>query len=327
MRRSLAFLIVCALCLFSSVSRAHGLRSAFVEIDEVEPGHATLHLRVSVPAAALSVSLGRACTLTAQDDASLSLDRTWTIACDDGALAGHDVSLQGLSPLVSDGVVWARYSDGSTHSHVLSKDEPSWTLPKTSGAAGVARDYVKLGVVHILTGYDHLLFLVLLVLALKSWRNVLLAETAFTASHSLSFTATALGWIHVSQNVAEACIALSLILVALDASKPGAPIPSRMAGAGLAFIFGLVHGLGFAGGLREIGLPEHDVATALVSFGIGVECGQVLFLAVVLIAVHYAKRARFWPRMSLAGAYASGATASFWLIQRLVVCFSPLWNR
>src|ERR1019366_3355702 len=182
---------------------------------------------------------------------------------------------------VSDVVVWATFADGTTSSHIVKTGEPTFEL--RSGASGwtVVRQYVRLGVVHILTGYDHLLFLLLLVLLLRRVRSVLLAETAFTLSHSLSFSATALGWVHVSSTAAEACIALSLVLLAADVRIRGTPAPAWR-GARMAFVFGLVHGLGFAGGLREIGLPERAVAPALVSFGAGVELGQVAFLAVAL---------------------------------------------
>jgi hypothetical protein len=305
-----------------AVAHAHAMRSAFVELDELEPGRASVHVRVSVTDPGLAVEVA-GCSLVAESDRDASLDRVGALTCEDGSLAGHEVALRGLGPLLSEGVVWARYTDGSTFSHLVSRDAPGWKLPVKGSAWLVARQYVALGVEHILTGYDHLLFLLLLVLTLKTPRAVLLAETAFTLSHSISFTATALGWVRVSPVAAEACIALSLVLVALDIERRGARVPTRWTAAGLAFLFGLVHGLGFAGGLREIGLPERDVAAALVSFGAGVEIGQVAFLAVVLLVTHYAQRMRQWPRVALGGAYAGGTVASFWLIERV----AAMWAR
>lgn len=174
---------------------------------------------------------------------------------------------------------------------------------------------------HILTGYDHLLFLVLLVLLLRRARSVLLAETAFTLSHSISFSATALGWVHVSSAAAEACIALSLVLLAADVRVRGAPA-SAARGAWMALVFGLVHGLGFAGGLREIGLPEHAIAPALVSFGAGVELGQVAFLAVVLAGLYVVRHASQLPRFKLGAVYAAGSLSAYWLIERTIVCIA-----
>jgi hypothetical protein len=319
--RKLFVLLAVLACALLAAPRAdaHPMRSAFVEIDEVEPGHASVHVRTSVPDPAIELALA-GCSLVSEDDRASTLDRGAAATCDDGTLAGHEVTLRGLGPVLSEGVVWVRTADGATFSHLLSRDAPAWTLPARASALGVARQYVRLGVEHILTGYDHLLFLLLLVLTLRRVRAVLLAETAFTLSHSLSFTATALGWVRVSPIAAEACIALSLVLVAMDVERRGRRrgLRSRWAVAGLPFVFGLVHGLGFAGGLHEIGLPDRDVAAALVSFGGGVEIGQVAFLAVVLLAVHYARRMRSWSRVALAGGYAGGAVASWWLVERVV---------
>jgi hypothetical protein len=258
----------------------------------------------------------------------MDLDRAGTLACD-GTTAGHALAVRGLGPVLGEAVVWVRYADGSTFSHLVTQYSPSWTLPTRASAWSVAGQYVRLGIEHILGGYDHLLFLVLLVLTLRSPRAVLLAETCFTLSHSVSFTATALGWVHVAPAPAEACIALSLVLVALDVgrgpaatSREDAARSRRARGiAGLAFLFGLVHGLGFAGGLREIGLPDRDVATALASFAAGVEIGQVAFLSAVLGCVHFARRSAAWPRVELAGAYLGGAVSSFWVIERVLGCF------
>jgi hypothetical protein len=277
------------------------MRTAYVEISELSPGQATVFVRASVPEPSLAVRVA-GCTVEGS-----------ALRCD-GSLAGRAITVDGLGPILSEAVADVVLADGTRRSHLIRADAPTWEIDSGS----VALQYVQLGVRHIATGADHLLFLLLLVLVLKRPRAVILAETAFTLSHSLSFTATALGWIHVSAPAAEACIALSLVLVALDVDKP----MTALAGAATALVFGFVHGLGFAGGLREIGLPDHDVAQALLGFGAGVELGQVAFLAVVLFAVHWLSHARVWPRLALTTGYAAGSVASFWLIQRLWVCFS-----
>jgi hypothetical protein len=176
--------------------------------------------------------------------------------------------------------------------------------------------------VHIATGADHLLFLALLVLVLRRVRAVLLAETAFTVSHSLAFSATALGWIHVRPAPVEACIALSLVLLALDVRGDGAtPTRSAWRGAATALVFGLVHGLGFAGGLREAGLPDAHAAVALLGFGLGIEVGQVVFLGVVLALVAAASRTRSFARLVGVATVSAGGLAMSWLVERLVICF------
>jgi hypothetical protein len=306
---------------------AHAMRSVFVEVEEIEPGHASLHLRTSVPDPSIDVVVGTGCAIVL-GEASTGLDRAGTVECE-GAMAGHSIGVRGLGPVLGEAVVFVRYADGSTFSHLLTQGAgaSSWTMPAHASVMSVARQYMQLGVLHILGGYDHLVFLLLLVLTLRSARAVLLAETCFTLSHSFSFTATALGWVHIAAAPAEACIALSLVLVALDVGRvpDGADDAARSRQqrgvAGLAFLFGLVHGLGFAGGLREIGLPEREVATALASFAAGVEVGQVAFLSAVLACVHFARRWAVWPKVEVLGAYVGGAVSSFWVIERVLACF------
>jgi hypothetical protein len=328
LRQPLAALACAVLVLaISAPVRAHGLRSGFVDLEEVGPGKALVHVKSGDPRVHLTLSVDDGCTLG--DAPEGRLESTQILGCPDGALAGHTLTLDGLGPFVADAVMWARYADGSTHGQALTRQSTRWTLPGVEGFWTTARHYVGLGVEHIATGYDHLLFLLLLALALRSPRKVLLAETAFTLSHSLSFTATALGWVHVSQTAAEACIAWSLVLVALDVGRR-----QRRAGgdrsfriAGLAFAFGLVHGLGFAGGLREIGLPDRDVGAALLGFAGGVELGQVVFLAALLLAAALLARIRpLRPALrplGLVGAYGGGILAMFWLFQRLVLVIAP----
>jgi len=317
-RRAAFLLLVLPLTALAKPAGAHGMRTGYLEIVEVERGHATVHLRTTTSDALLDLAAEPGCTLDAAGDAPSPFDHAWLLDCP-GGVTGHALSLRGLGTLVSDVVVWTSFADGTTSSRIVKADDPRFEL--RSGASGwtVVRQYVGLGVVHIVTGYDHLLFLLLLVLLLRRARSVLLAETAFTLSHSLSFSATALGWIHVSSSAAEACIASSLVLLAADVRVRGSPAPAWR-GARMALVFGLVHGLGFAGGLREIGLPERAVAPALASFGAGVELGQVAFLALVLGGLHLVRHASALPRFKLAALYAAGSLSAYWLLERTVVC-------
>lgn len=322
MRRLLLAVVVCLVALFApGRAWAHGMRTAYVEIVEPQPGRATVHLRLTAPDPSLTIEADPGCALERAGDAESPFDRAWLLDCE-GGLTGRALTLRGLGPTVSDAVVWISFADGTTASRIVQTGEPRFEL-RSRAASGwtVVRQYVRLGVVHILTGYDHLLFLALLVLLLRRVRSVLLAETAFTLSHSLSFSATALGWAHVSSAAAEACIALSLVLLAADVRVRGTA-PTAWRGAWLALVFGLVHGLGFAGGLREIGLPERAVAPALVSFGAGVELGQVAFLAVVLTALHLVRHASQLSRAKIVAVYAAGSVSMWWLFERAAVCFA-----
>jgi hydrogenase/urease accessory protein HupE len=180
----------------------------------------------------------------------------------------------------------------------------------------VARRYVALGVEHIAIGVDHLLFLLALVLCLRRFAPVMLAETAFTLSHTLSFSASALGWIRVSSTAAEACIAASLVLIALDVTRPQRDAQWKV--ACLAFAFGLVHGLGFAGALAEVGLPSSEVPAGLIGFAGGVELGQIIFLVIAVAALRLLERVpRIAPVAIQAGACTVGGTGCFWLLERI----------
>jgi hydrogenase/urease accessory protein HupE len=245
---------------------------------------------------------------------------TVTFRCD-GPLDGRRIVVTGLGPLVTEAVVRVLRPDGVVRSHVVTPDAPAWVIPSLQSWTAVALDYVRLGIAHILHGTDHLLFLLALVLYVRRPRAVLVTETAFTLSHSLSFSAVALGWVHVFAPAAEACIALSLVLIALDVGSARAERDAAWQGPAIALVFGLVHGLGFAGGLSEVGLPERAVASALVGFGLGVEIGQVAFIVALLLALASLRRVAAVPRIALAGSYLVGVTGSYWLFQRLWVCF------
>jgi hypothetical protein len=309
-------LLLCALV--PRVAAAHSQRTAAISLDELEPGTARVMVRLSAPDPSFRVRIPEACQIS--DAASEGeLRHAFTLRCP-SALAGHTLGVTGLGPVLGEAVLSLSLHDGRALSHLLLPETPSWQIPEPGTALSVAMDYVRLGVEHILAGPDHLLLLALLVLILRRPRAVLLAETAFTLSHSLTFAATALGWLHVPSAWAEACIALSLVLLALDVERPGLAAPSALRGAAAALVFGLVHGLGFAGGLQELGLPDQAVLPALVGFGLGVELGQVAFLAVALLLASLAARLKAWPRLVLTGGYAAGAVSSFWLIQRVWLC-------
>ena len=330
----IAMLAAVALCAARPAS-AHGMRTAYVEITQTAPGRARIAIRGNMPVVGVALSAEAPCTV------AISADTGSELVCPE-AIADAAVTVGGLGPIASEAVIFVSFLDGTSTTACVTPGAPSWRIPGAAepGMVTVARRYIRLGIEHIATGADHLLFLLALVLCLRTLRAVMLAETAFTLSHTLSFSASSLGWIRVSAAAAEACIAVSLVLVALDVARPArgalcgrsvapsaypsdpraaclAP-PSAWKTAGLAFAFGLVHGLGFAGGLAEIGLPATAVPAALAGFASGVEIGQVAFLAIAVSLLAVLGRA---PRLARAavqlGAYAVGGIGWFWLFERL----------
>jgi hypothetical protein len=310
---------IAVLCALAAPARAHGLRTAYVEVTEVSPGRAIAHLRLTSMDPSLAVRV-EGCAVSPTGDGTSAYDRTSLVECP-GALRGHAIGLDGLGPIVGEAVVSVAFVDGDATTGLVRAGAPAFELAAAPpGRLAVARQFVGLGLEHIATGWDHLLFLLLLVLWLGDWRSVLLAESAFTVSHSLSFSATALGWIHVSPTAAEACIALSLVMLAAEIDVRATP--TRWRGALVALAFGLVHGLGFAGGLREIGVPEHAIAPALLGFGAGIELGQVAFLAIVLSLLYAVRGTRVLPRVRILAVYAIGGISAYWLLVRAVDCVS-----
>ncbi|RYG85585.1 HupE/UreJ family protein, partial [bacterium] len=168
------------------------------------------------------------------------------------------------------------------------------------------------------TGYDHLLFVLGLLFLVGFHRRLVWTITAFTAAHSLTLASAAMGWLTLRPPPVEACIALSILLVAAEALNPRLTLARRWP-ALVAFLFGLVHGLGFAGALRDVGLPENHLPVALLTFNVGVELGQLATVAVAWLVVQFAV-AR-WPRLAAArtpALYGIGSLAAYWSWVRVV---------
>jgi len=215
--------------------------------------------------------------------------------------------------------------DGTTQVTRLTPSTPSFVVAGPAGAMGVARTYTVLGVEHILSGIDHLLFvLALLIITRGSWRLVK-TVTAFTVAHSITLSLAALGFVRVPPAPVEAVIALSIVFVAAEIvhSRQGRPGLTERAPWVVAFTFGLLHGFGFAGALSQIGLPQHDIPLALLCFNVGVEVGQLLFIASVFAVVAVARpitRRVALPQPVWAWRvvpYAIGSVSAFWFIQRV----------
>ena len=202
------------------------------------------------------------------------------------------------------------------------------------GAWEVAATYLRLGIEHALFGFDHLLFVLALVILVRDWRRVALTVTAFTVAHSMTLAAATLGLVDVPGPPLEAAIALSIVLVAVEIvnARRGTPALTARRPWLVAFGFGLLHGFGFAGALAEVGLPHHAIPLALLFFNLGVEIGQLSFVAVVLAVVWLFRRAmalrlesalvqRTVDQLDVIGAYAIGALAAYWLIERTSAFF------
>lgn len=247
--------------------------------------------------------------------ASALIER-WTTIC-----RVEKIEIGGLNRTLTD--VMLEYTDlrGDSQRALLRPESTSYELG--SGSTGSAWLYLKLGIEHLLAGYDHVLFVLGLLLLISSTRSLLITITSFTLAHSVTLALSVLGWVSLSQGAVEACIALSIVLLAREALTTGDTLLKRKPWLA-AFAFGLLHGFGFAGALRDIGLPDENLWVALLSFNVGIELGQLLLVALWLILGWLAARTlstsqvqTLAPRIQALAAYAIGGMAIYWMLQRV----------
>ncbi|MGQ0698524.1 MAG: HupE/UreJ family protein [Panacagrimonas sp.] len=242
------------------------------------------------------------------------------LRCGEEGLSGS-LEIQGVGKSVySAALVKVFWADGQSRVYTLTKAQPTVQLYGSAddrrGMGEIAKAYAVLGVEHILGGYDHLLFVLTLLFLVGFNKRLLYTITAFTLAHSLTLALSALGWLTLRSPPVEATIALSIMLVAGEALH-SRPTLARRWPALVALLFGLLHGLGFAGALKEIGLPENHLSVALLTFNLGVELGQLLVVGLAWL-VHRTLARR--PPFTLARApvlYAIGGVAAYWSIGRI----------
>lgn len=252
---------------------------------------------------------------------------TSSLACGPRGLVGEWVGIDGLGANGIDALLRVELADGRTLGRVLRAGAPSVRIPARPSRAGVLVSYARLGVAHIATGPDHLLFVFGLLLLVATARQLLWTLTAFTLGHSVTLTLAALGAVAFPVGPVELLIALSVLVLAVELARsprlagPGVQrrrVPGTRFTAAMAAGFGLLHGLGFAGALAEAGLPAGEIPMALVAFNLGIEAGQVAFVGLALGAYRLGSlRGRAEPaRARLVAVYAMGTLAASWCIER-----------
>ena len=326
-----AFLLLLSLLALAPGAWGHEVRPAYLELRQTGPD--TYDALWKVPGLGDQMRLGIYVTLP-EGSTNLSephgsfvngafIER-WSVK-HAGGLSGGTIQIDGLRATATDVLVRVERLDGSTQLTRLTPSAPSFVVAASPSKTEVVRSYLSLGIEHILSGIDHLLFvLALLVITRGSWRLVK-TVTAFTVAHSITLTLATLGMVHVPSVPVEAVIALSIVFVAAEIvhSRQGRQGLTERAPWVVAFTFGLLHGFGFAGALSEIGLPQSDIPLALFSFNVGVEIGQLLFIVAVfafIAASRQIKRRVALPHPTWAWRvvpYAIGSVSMFWLIQRI----------
>jgi hypothetical protein len=291
-----AFLAAFALALLpASDAAAHRLAPSYLELLEATDGSfAVLWRTPRVVARGARLAPELPCEAAGKPEASEepgALVLRWSMRCE-GGLVGRELRVEGLSGSGSDALLRVAFADGRELQAVLTASRPAFRVPARESAAAIAYAYLRLGVEHLVSGLDHVLFVLGLVALLRGGRRLVLAITAFTLGHSVTLAAASLGFVRVAPAPVEAAIAASLVAVALALARPDAGVGSGLARrpAALPFAFGLLHGLGFAGALASAGLPGHALPLALVSFNLGIEAGQLALVALALPALALLRR-------------------------------------
>jgi hydrogenase/urease accessory protein HupE len=307
---------------------AHEVRPAYLALTERTPGSFDVLFKTPMQGdlrLALSVAISgqvEPITPVRSRVTENAMVQTWQVNVAP-SLAGRQVHVVGLENTVSDALLRIEFLDGRSWVQRLTPAAPQATVPATQSGSGVAATYLGLGVEHILLGYDHLLFVLGLLLIAANLTQLLKAITAFTAAHSITLAAAVLGIVQVPPKPVEAAIALSIAFVALEIihARAGKIGLAARAPWVVAFAFGLLHGFGFAGALSEIGMPERHIPVALLFFNLGVEAGQILFVAAVMVVAALLRVTRLrLPRWaSLVPPYAIGTVAVCLMIQRISV--------
>ena len=315
--------------LFSPAS-AHEVRPAYLDIREVETG--TYDFLWKTPAQgdlrlALNVILPESCeTLGAVRTTPVdgAVVQRWRSRCEDG-LRGQPIAIENLDVSLTDVLLRLEPLDGAPMTLRFDGAVLEAVIPERQSLWEVGESYFHLGVEHILLGYDHLLFVLCLLLLVRNIKRLVGAVTAFTVAHSITLAATTFGWVSLAITPVEACIALSIAFLAAEIVR------ARQGRAGAtqrwpwiaSFCFGLLHGFGFASVLHEIGLPAEALPMALLTFNIGVEAGQLIFIGAVLLVMllwrRFAPQTPPWAWRTVP--YAAGSVACFWFIERTAGIF------
>ena len=319
------------LVLWSVAGAAHPLAPALLELRETGGGRADVtwktsrllprgvHLRPLLPEACHSIS-----EPTAREEAR-SVTLHWSVDCGDGGLVGGRVFVEGLPRAKIEVLARIALYDGRVVNKILRAREPGLTIPPRQARSRVLADYLTLGVEHILTGPDHLLFVFALLLVVGGARRLVKTITAFTLGHSLTVTLVVLGIATVPAGAAELLIAGSILMLAVESARltSARPGPMRRSPWLVAVAFGLLHGMGFASALTRVGLPPEEIPLALVAFNLGIELGQLIFLAIVLDTRRLLRlqpvRVPWW--LARAPSYAIGSLAAFWCLERGAALF------
>ena len=312
------------LLFYSTILPADDARPAYLELKETQSGvYDVTWKRPEIAGKALMFSpvFPTNCReirgFPARSLTDMRIDR-FQVECDERGVAGRLITIDGLTHSARDVIVKLIFADYST-THILRAEQPSVFIQPVAEKSQVIKDYLRLGIEHIHGGIDHLLFILALIFLVPGLVELIKAVTAFTLSHSLTLVAAVLGWVSIPLPPVEACIALSILFLAIEmVHKLQGQTSITISQPWLAALgFGLIHGFGFAGALSQAGLPPTEIPLALLFFNLGVELGQLLFIVPIYAFLKLVNLGIFRINLEYFVSYGIGAISVFWLIERI----------
>jgi len=316
------------LLLFLRFLSADEVRPSYLEIQEQSTNHFSVLFKVPAKGdkkLSLHVKFPDSCKDNNKHYASFinsTYMESYSIGCEK-PLAGKSITIEGLENTKTDLLLRMEFLDKTSQSQLLRADKNTYVVLAASSDMQVVKTYTWLGITHILLGFDHLMFVFALLLLVNSLRKLLWTITAFTLAHSITLVGSSLGYLYLPQKPVEAMIALSILFLAVEImheQKGKVGITSRYPWM-ISFSFGLLHGFGFAGALSEIGLPQNALNLALIFFNVGVEIGQLLFIAAVMalgFVLVSLNIGTLLEKLKTVVVYIIGALSTFWLIERVL---------
>jgi hypothetical protein len=329
-------LLAAAACVAPSPGAAHPLAPSLLELraSQGSPGEVTVRWKTPLQGPSgmrLVPELPRRCRETSTPKGrrdGTGWVETWTMDCGAEGLAGARVGVSGLGPEAGGVVVRVVDARGRATQRLLSAARPAIEVPAGGRPLALVGDYAALGVRHLVFGWDHALFVLGLLLLVRGPGALILTVTAFTLGHSITLSLAALGHVNARPAWIEVAIAATLVLLAAEIAQAAEGRAGALGRrpARMAALFGLLHGLGFAAALAEIGLPPDEIPLALLGFNAGIELGQLGLVLAALAAwraTRPLRRARAARRTRLVAAYALGTVAGWWLLERLAWALGP----
>ncbi len=339
MRLGLPFLLLALAAISSSLAHAHEMRPAYLEIRESAPEIYDVLWKVPARGTDQRLSLH----LRFADDVEVLAEPVSGFTAGAhiqrmrirraGGLTGTPVTIGGLTSTYTDVLLRLERLDGAVLTHRLTPSSPLYVVESVPDRIQVAATYTRLGIEHILLGIDHLLFVACLMLVAGSGRRLLITITGFTLAHSVTLVLSALELVRLPVPPVEAAIALSIVFVASEIARGKRDSLNFRYPIAVSASFGLLHGFGFAAVLREIGLPQTEIPVALLCFNLGVEIGQIVFVAALALIVIVMGRVlasianrpvhMLAPSIRIPVTYMIGSVASYWLIARVAAFVGP----